>query len=49
MQSFGILASNDNSNEYVFFSLCALTVLYWFYFFSCTENKLNALVSVISA
>lgn len=48
MQSFGILVSNDNNNEYVFFALCVLTVLFWFYFFSCTEKKLNALVNVIS-
>lgn len=48
MQSFGVLVSNDNNNEYVFLSLCALKVLFWFYFLSCTENKLNALVNVIS-
>lgn len=48
MQSMDVLVSNDKNNEYVFFSLCALTDLFLFYFFACTENKLNALVNVIS-
>lgn len=47
-QSFGVLVGNDNNNEYVFFFLCAVMVLFWFYFFSCAQNKLNALVNVIS-